>query len=92
MKQTKMTNSEIIAYALAPLAPIDCEHDDVMTADTTAVAILKGMSEKQFMILPHAELATYAQRKGEDYDRWLKGMRRMRRGLIEQHPDYDYDR
>jgi len=53
---------------------------------------LKGMSEKQFMILPHAELAAYAQRKGEDYDRWLKGMRRMRRGLIEQHPDYDYER
>jgi hypothetical protein len=50
------------------------------------------MSEQQFMILPHAELATYAQRKGEDYDRWLKGMRRMRRGLIEQHPDYDYER
>ena len=67
-------------------------NDDVMTADTAAIAILKGMSEKQFMILPHAELATYAERKGEDYDRWLKGMRRMRRGLIEQHPDYDYER
>ena len=67
-------------------------NDDVMSADTAAVAILKGMSEQQFMILPHAELATYAQRKGEDYDCWLKGMRRMRRGLIEQHPDYDYER
>tara|TARA_B110000003_G_scaffold205521_1_gene204361 strand:- start:177 stop:977 length:801 start_codon:yes stop_codon:yes gene_type:complete len=66
--------------------------DEVMTADTAAEAILVGMSERKFMILPHAELATYAQRKGEDYERWLKGMRRMRRGLIEQHPDYDYER
>jgi hypothetical protein len=33
MKQTKMTHDEIIAYVLAPLAPIDCEHDDLMDAD-----------------------------------------------------------
>ena len=33
MKQTKMTHDELIAYALAPLAPIEREHDDLMDAD-----------------------------------------------------------
>ena len=33
MTRSKMTHSEIIAYALAPLTPIEREHDDVMDAD-----------------------------------------------------------
>jgi hypothetical protein len=45
-----------------------------------------------FLIMPHDDLATYAQRKGADYDRWIMGMRRMRKGLVEQHPNYDYQR
>jgi short-subunit dehydrogenase len=64
--------------------------DRVMTADEAADAVFAGMEAETFMILPHAELATYAERKNADYDRWLKGMRRMRQGLLEQHPDYAY--
>jgi hypothetical protein len=32
MTRSKMTHSEIIAYAMAPLAPIEREHDDMMDA------------------------------------------------------------
>jgi NAD(P)-dependent dehydrogenase (short-subunit alcohol dehydrogenase family) len=64
--------------------------DRVMTADEAADAVFAGMEAETFMILPHAELATYAERKNADYDRWLKEMRRMRQGLLEQHPDYAY--
>ena len=64
--------------------------DQLMTAEDAADAVLSGMESETFMILPHTELATYAERKGADYDRWLKGMRRMRQGMLEQHPDYAY--
>ena len=64
--------------------------DQMMTAEEAADAVLSGMESETFMILPHGELATYAERKGADYDRWLKGMRRMRQGMLEQHPDYAY--
>ena len=64
--------------------------DQVITADEAADAVLAGMQSETFMIMPHAELATYAQRKGADYDRWLKGMRHMRQGMLEQFPDYAY--
>ncbi|MGB2420236.1 MAG: SDR family NAD(P)-dependent oxidoreductase [Porticoccaceae bacterium] len=64
--------------------------DQLMTAEEAADAVLSGMESETFMILPHTELATYAERKGADYDRWLRGMRRMRQGMLEQHPDYAY--
>ena len=64
--------------------------DQLMTAEEAADAVLSGMESETFMILPHTELATYAERKGADYDHWLKGMRRMRQGMLEQHPDYAY--
>ena len=64
--------------------------DQMMTAEEAADAVLSGMESATFMILPHGELATYAERKGADYDRWLKGMRRMRQGMLEQFPDYAY--
>jgi NAD(P)-dependent dehydrogenase (short-subunit alcohol dehydrogenase family) len=64
--------------------------DQMMTAEEAADAVLSGMESETFMILPHTELATYTERKGADYDRWLKGMRRMRQGMLEQYPDYAY--
>ena len=33
---------------------------------------------ESFLILPHPEVATYFQRKANDYDRWLNGMRRFK--------------
>ena len=55
-------------------------------------SILKGMHEGDFLISPHTELAQYAEQKGQDYDRWISGMRRMRRGMVKQNPEYDYKR
>jgi len=64
--------------------------DSMMTAEEAADSVLAGMADERFMIQPHAELATYVERKGADYDRWIAGMRRMRQGMLEQHPDYAY--
>jgi NAD(P)-dependent dehydrogenase (short-subunit alcohol dehydrogenase family) len=64
--------------------------DTMMTADEAADSVLAGMAEGSFMIQPHAELAEYVRHKGADYDRWIRGMRRMREGMLEQHPDYAY--
>tara|TARA_B110000037_G_scaffold128665_1_gene146217 strand:- start:188 stop:703 length:516 start_codon:yes stop_codon:yes gene_type:complete len=67
-------------------------NDQVMTAEDAAKSVLEGMEKETFLIMPHSDLATYAQGKGADYDRWLKGMRKMRKGMIEQNPSYDYQR
>jgi NAD(P)-dependent dehydrogenase (short-subunit alcohol dehydrogenase family) len=42
-----------------------------------AEAVIRGLEEERFLILPHPEVAEYFSRKATDYDRWLRGMRRL---------------
>jgi hypothetical protein len=48
-----------------------------------AEAVVAGMRDEKFLILPHPEVAEYFRRKADDYDRWLRGMRRLRGNLLE---------
>ena len=34
------------------------------------------------MILPHADVLIFFQRKAADYERWLRGMRRLRDKVV----------
>jgi len=52
-------------------------------ADQVADDTVKALAEETFLVLPHPEVATYMQRKTADYDRWLKGMRRLQQKFIE---------
>ena len=52
--------------------------DGVLTPDEVAESVIEGLAAENFLILPHAEVLTYMQRKTADYDRWLGGMRRLR--------------
>jgi NAD(P)-dependent dehydrogenase (short-subunit alcohol dehydrogenase family) len=45
--------------------------------EEAAEAVVRGLSEEKFLILPHPEVAEYFRRKANDYDRWLRGMRRL---------------
>jgi hypothetical protein len=45
--------------------------------EEVADAVLAGLREERFLILPHPSVAEYFRRKGDDYDRWLRGMRRL---------------
>lgn len=47
-----------------------------------ADVVLDGIRSERFLILPHPEVAEYFQRKATDYDRWLNGMRRMRKRVL----------
>jgi NAD(P)-dependent dehydrogenase (short-subunit alcohol dehydrogenase family) len=51
----------------------------VLTPEDVAVAVIQGLEEERFLILPHPEVLEYFRRKASDYDRWLAGMRRLRR-------------
>lgn len=46
-----------------------------------AEAVVAGLAEERFLILPHPEVAEYVRRKADDYDRWLRGMRRLQAKL-----------
>ncbi len=45
--------------------------------EEVAEAVVRGLAEERFLILPHPEVAEYVRRKADDRDRWLAGMRRL---------------
>ena len=55
-----------------------------VSAEEVADGVIKGLAEERFLILPHPEVADYFQRKANDYDRWLRGMRRLQANVLEQ--------
>ena len=48
-----------------------------ISPDEVAVAVVAGIREERFLILPHPEVAGYFAGKANDYERWLRGMRRL---------------
>jgi hypothetical protein len=55
--------------------------DGVLPPEQVADVVLGALRDERFLILPHAEVATYEQRRVEDRDRWLAGMRRLQARL-----------
>jgi NAD(P)-dependent dehydrogenase (short-subunit alcohol dehydrogenase family) len=56
--------------------------DNALEPEQVAEIVLKGIHDEKFLILPHPEVADYFGRKAADYDRWLKGMRRLRANIL----------
>jgi NAD(P)-dependent dehydrogenase (short-subunit alcohol dehydrogenase family) len=56
--------------------------DGVLTPEQVAECVIDGLAAETFLILPHESVHLYMQRKFSDYDRWLNGMRRLRRSFL----------
>jgi NAD(P)-dependent dehydrogenase (short-subunit alcohol dehydrogenase family) len=52
-------------------------NDGVISAEDLAECVVEGMATETFLILPHPQVLPYFQRKAQDYNRWLDGMRRF---------------
>jgi NAD(P)-dependent dehydrogenase (short-subunit alcohol dehydrogenase family) len=55
---------------------------NALEPEAVAEIVLQGIHDERFLILPHPEVAEYFHRKADDYDRWLKGMQRLRANII----------
>jgi NAD(P)-dependent dehydrogenase (short-subunit alcohol dehydrogenase family) len=56
--------------------------DSALEPEQVADEVVKGIAAERFLILPHPEVAEYFTRKAGDYDRWLRGMRRLRKSEV----------
>lgn len=52
--------------------------DTALEPEQVADEAVRGLADERFLILPHPEVAEYFRRKAHDYDRWLRGMRKLR--------------
>jgi len=55
--------------------------DGMISAEACAEACIEGLRTERFLILPHPQVATYMRRKTADHDRWIAGMRRLKREI-----------
>jgi len=65
--------------AMAPRSLGDGQTDGIIEPDVLARTVVETLRDERFYVLPHPEVAEYVRRKGDDVDRWLHGMRRLRR-------------
>ncbi|MDB9916744.1 SDR family oxidoreductase [Pseudomonadales bacterium] len=65
--------------AMAPRSLGDGQTDGIIEPEQLAQTVLQTLREERFYVLPHPEVEDYVRRKGDDIDRWLGGMRRLRR-------------
>jgi NAD(P)-dependent dehydrogenase (short-subunit alcohol dehydrogenase family) len=73
-------NTPLLAGALEdPVGSAPMMADPVLEPDDVAAAVLQGVADERFLILPHADVARYLAFKGAQPERWLEGMRRMLR-------------
>jgi NAD(P)-dependent dehydrogenase (short-subunit alcohol dehydrogenase family) len=57
--------------------------DGVISPEAVAESVVNGLAAETFLILPHPQVVEYMQRKSGDYDRWLRGMVRLRQSVID---------
>lgn len=69
--RTAMTAGDELAHRVVKGAGALLEPEDV------AETVMAALESEQFLILPHPEVLTFFQRKAQDYERWLAGMRRL---------------
>ncbi|MBV1904920.1 MAG: SDR family oxidoreductase [Pseudomonadales bacterium] len=51
--------------------------DGMIEPEQLCDCVIDTLSKEQFLVLPHPEVLTYMQRKAQDYDRWIGGMKRL---------------
>lgn len=53
----------------------------VLEPEQVADLVVEAVRAERFLILPHPEVLEFFRHKGADYDRWLRGMRRLQASL-----------
>ena len=51
--------------------------------------MVEGLRREKFLILPHEIVAKYMLHKASDYDRWIRGMRRLQSQILEAAANRD---
>jgi NAD(P)-dependent dehydrogenase (short-subunit alcohol dehydrogenase family) len=59
---------------------------EILEPEVVAERVLATIAAETFLILPHPQVLEFLQRKTGDYDRWIRGLRRLQSTLTESNP------
>ncbi len=68
--------------AMGPKSLGDGQTDGILEPEELAKVVVETIRMERFYVLPHPEVEEYVRRKGDNIDRWLHGMRRLRKKSI----------
>ena len=60
--------------------------ESAITPEAVADAVVSGMADGRFLILPHPEVARMYAGRAADPDRWLGAMNKIQRQVEERQP------
>jgi NAD(P)-dependent dehydrogenase (short-subunit alcohol dehydrogenase family) len=66
-----------LAVESDPVGAVPLLAGGTLEPDAVAEAVVEGLHEERFLILPHADVAHHLALKGSQPERWLNGMRRV---------------
>ena len=75
---------QYVATPLLEMTDDTIAEGSLLTADAAAAAILEGISDKAFLILPHPQVLEYCKVKGADHPSWIAGMKGLRRKFFRE--------
>jgi len=73
--------------AMAPKSLGDGQTDGIIEPEQLANTVVEALRDERFHVLPHPEVEEYVRRKGDNIDRWITGMRRLRRATQDPSPE-----
>lgn len=59
-------------------------HMSAVTTEDVAEAVIQGMKEETFLILPHPDVAEYVTMKADSHDRFIRGFQRLKQKLTKK--------
>ena len=62
--------------------PTEFLRTNALDPEEVANVVIEGLADERFLILPHPEVGEYFRRKGDNYERWLRGMRRLQQKIV----------
>ena len=76
-------NTDLLRSATQGEAGVAVTSQGVIEPEAVADAVMAGLRDERFLILPHPEVHDYVVGKATDRDRWLHGMRKLQRRVRE---------
>jgi NAD(P)-dependent dehydrogenase (short-subunit alcohol dehydrogenase family) len=70
-------NTDMVRTAASSTAGGVVMAQGLIEPEVVAEAVIAGLADERFLILPHPEVHEYLQRKATDPDRWIAGMRKL---------------
>lgn len=78
---------QAVATGLIGMADGQSDIAGVLTPEQVAESVVVGLERGDFMILPHPEVKKFFAAKADNYERWVGGMRKLRRQSLALNPE-----